>query len=93
MWFYLQALQEISVEERKRTLENNRLELQTVKKKLEVLNADIKIDDKRVQEAIKKVILNLCRSSIMNPSINNTNLKKFNLNVKIITIANIEWTS
>lgn len=31
------------------------MELQSVKKKLEVLNADIKIDDKRVQEAVKKV--------------------------------------
>lgn len=49
-------MQEISVEERKRTLENNKLEVQTVKKKLETLNADIKIDDKRVQEAIKKVL-------------------------------------
>jgi len=31
------------------------MEVQTVQKKLEALNADIKIDDKRVQEAIKKV--------------------------------------
>lgn len=52
-------MQEISVEERKRTLENNRLEVQTVKKKLETLNADIKIDEKRVQEAIKKVLFYL----------------------------------
>ncbi|XP_025423597.1 structural maintenance of chromosomes protein 3-like [Sipha flava] len=50
----MQALQEISVEERKRTLENNRLEVQLVKKKLEALNAEVKIDDKRVQEAVKK---------------------------------------
>lgn len=49
-------MQEISVEERKRTLENNKMEVQTVKKKLEALNADIKIDDKRVQEAVKKVM-------------------------------------
>jgi len=49
-------LQEISVEERKRTLENNKMEVQTVKKKLEALNADIKIDDKRVQEAVRKVL-------------------------------------
>lgn len=53
---YFQALQEISVEERKRTLDNNKLELQTVKKKLQVLNADIKVYDKRVQESIKKVL-------------------------------------
>lgn len=53
--YFLKALQEISVEERKRTLENNKMEVQTVKKKLEVLNADIKIDDKRVQESMKKV--------------------------------------
>jgi len=53
---FLKALQEISVEERKRTLENNKMEVQTVKKKLEALNADIKIDDKRVQEAVKKVL-------------------------------------
>lgn len=49
-------MQEISVEERKRTLENNKMEVQTVKKKLEALNADIKIDDKRVQEAVRKVL-------------------------------------
>lgn len=52
----LQALQEISVEERKRTLENNKSELQSVKKKLEVLNGDIKVYDKRVQESVKKVL-------------------------------------
>lgn len=54
---YLQALQEISVEERKRTLENNKLEIQTVQKKLEVLNSDIKVEESRVQDAIKKVLL------------------------------------
>lgn len=32
------------------------MEVKTVKKKLEALNADIKIDDKRVQEAVKKVM-------------------------------------
>lgn len=56
IYIFLKALQEISVEERKRTLENNKMEVQTVKKKLELLNADIKVDDKRVQEAVKKVL-------------------------------------
>lgn len=55
-FFFFKALQEISVEERKRTLENNKMEVQTVQKKLEALNADIKIDDKRVQEAVRKVL-------------------------------------
>lgn len=50
-------MQEISVEERKQTLENNKLEVQSVKKKLEVLNTDVKVVDKRLQEAVKKVNL------------------------------------
>jgi hypothetical protein len=33
------------------------LEVQLVKKKLEALNAEVKIDDKRVQEAVKKVFI------------------------------------
>jgi len=57
---YFQALQEISVEERKRTLQNNKLELQTVKKKMDLLNSDIKIYDKRVQESLKKVLFIFC---------------------------------
>jgi len=59
-------LQEISVEERKRTLENNKLEVQVVKKKLELLNSDIKIYDKRVQESVKKVLFIYCFFYIIN---------------------------
>jgi len=41
------------------------MEVLTVKKKLEALNADIKIDDKRVQEAVKKVMCILLELIVM----------------------------
>lgn len=50
----LQALQEISVEERKRTLESSRLELNGIEKKLETINIDMKNIDTKVHEAVKR---------------------------------------
>ncbi|CAH1398175.1 unnamed protein product [Nezara viridula] len=50
----IQALQEISVEERKRTLDNSRLELSGIEKRLEKLNKDFKACEKKVQEAVKR---------------------------------------
>ncbi|XP_060876657.1 structural maintenance of chromosomes protein 3-like [Metopolophium dirhodum] len=50
----LQALQEISVEERKRTLESSRLELNAIEKKLDTINVDMKNIDTKVQEAVKR---------------------------------------
>ncbi|XP_065216528.1 structural maintenance of chromosomes protein 3 [Planococcus citri] len=50
----VQALQEISLEERKRTLENSRQELTGIEKRLEQLNKDFKDMDKKVQEAVKR---------------------------------------
>lgn len=53
--FIQQALQEISVEERKRTLDNSRLELQGIEKRIEQVNKDFKAMEKKVQEAVKRV--------------------------------------
>ncbi|CAB0019270.1 unnamed protein product [Nesidiocoris tenuis] len=50
----IQALQEISVEERKRTLDNSRLELAGIEKRLEKLNRDFKSCEKKVQESVKR---------------------------------------
>ncbi|KAL5235232.1 hypothetical protein ACI65C_002642 [Semiaphis heraclei] len=50
----LQALQEISVEERKRTLESSRLELNAIEKKLDTINVDMKNIDTKVHEAVKR---------------------------------------
>lgn len=50
----LQALQEISVEERKRTLESSRLELNVIEKKLDTINVDMKNIDTKVHEAVKR---------------------------------------
>lgn len=50
----LQALQEISVEERKRTLESSRLELNAIEKKLDIINVDMKNIDIKVHEAVKR---------------------------------------
>ncbi|XP_025424410.1 structural maintenance of chromosomes protein 3-like [Sipha flava] len=50
----LQALQEISVEERKRTLESSRLELNAIEKKLDTINVDMKNIDVKVHEAVKR---------------------------------------
>lgn len=50
----LQALQEISVEERKRTLESSRLELNNIEKKLDTINGDMKNVDTKVHEAVKR---------------------------------------
>lgn len=55
--FAMQALQEISLEERKRTLENSRQELVGIEKRLEQLNQDFKAMDKKVQEAVKRVFI------------------------------------
>ena len=52
---YLQALQEISLEERKRTLENSRQELIGIERRLEQLNLDFDTMHKKVQEAVKRV--------------------------------------
>ncbi|KAK7571814.1 hypothetical protein V9T40_014286 [Parthenolecanium corni] len=49
-----QALQEISLEERKRTLDNSRQELINIEKRLDQLNQDFKAMDKKVQEAVKR---------------------------------------
>lgn len=53
----LQALQEISVEERKRTLDNSRLELAGIEKRIEQVNKDFKSMEKKVQEAVKRVVI------------------------------------
>lgn len=50
----IQALQEISVEERKRTLDNSRLELAGIEKRIEQVNKDFKMMEKKVQEAVKR---------------------------------------
>uniref|UniRef100_A0A1B6HDC7 RecF/RecN/SMC N-terminal domain-containing protein n=1 Tax=Homalodisca liturata TaxID=320908 RepID=A0A1B6HDC7_9HEMI len=50
----IQALQEISVEERKRTLDNSRLELAGIEKRIEQVNKDFKAMEKKVQEAVKR---------------------------------------
>lgn len=50
----VQALQEISLEERKRTLENSRQELVGIEKRLVQLNNDFKMTEKRVHESMKK---------------------------------------
>jgi len=50
----LQALQEISVEERKRTLESSKLELNAIEKKLDTINVDMKNIETKVQEAVKR---------------------------------------
>ncbi|XP_039283231.1 structural maintenance of chromosomes protein 3 [Nilaparvata lugens] len=50
----IQALQEISVEERKRTLDNSNLELQGIEKRIEQVNKDFKAVDKKVHEAVKR---------------------------------------
>lgn len=55
-YYFLQALQEISIEERKHTLDNKKLELGVVKEKLESLNNDINNYDKKLQELLKKVL-------------------------------------
>ncbi|KAG8273129.1 Structural maintenance of chromosomes protein 3 [Homalodisca vitripennis] len=57
----IQALQEISVEERKRTLDNSRLELAGIEKRIEQVNKDFKAMEKKVQEAVKRVS-NKCKS-------------------------------
>ncbi|XP_050426142.1 structural maintenance of chromosomes protein 3-like [Adelges cooleyi] len=49
----LQALQEISVEERKRTLESSRIELNVIEKKLDTINVEMKTVDSKVHEAVK----------------------------------------
>lgn len=54
-FFHQQALQEISLEERKRTLENSRQELVGIEKRLEQLTQDFGAMDKKVQEAQKRV--------------------------------------
>lgn len=43
------------MEERKRTLDNSRLELSGIEKRLEKLNKDFKACEKKVQEAVKRV--------------------------------------
>lgn len=48
-------MQEISLEERKRTLENSRQELTGIEKRLDQLNQDFKAMDKKVQEAVRRV--------------------------------------
>ena len=43
------------MEERKRTLDNSKQELVGIEKRLETLNHDFKVMDKKVQEAVKRV--------------------------------------
>ncbi|CAH0394872.1 unnamed protein product [Bemisia tabaci] len=50
----MQALQEITVEERKQTLANSKLELNGVESRIEQLNKELKLVEKKVHEAVKK---------------------------------------
>ncbi|XP_069679641.1 structural maintenance of chromosomes protein 3 isoform X2 [Periplaneta americana] len=49
----MQALQEISVEDRKRQLENSKSELNGIEKRIEDVNREFKNMEKKVQEALK----------------------------------------
>ena len=51
----MQALQEISVEDRKRQLENGKSELNGIEKRIEEVNREFKNMEKKVQEALKMV--------------------------------------
>lgn len=53
--WYMQALQEISVEDRKRQLENSKSELNAIEKRIEEVNREFKNMEKEVQEALKMV--------------------------------------
>lgn len=46
------------MEERKRTLDNSRMELKGIETRLEKLNKDFKACEKKVQEAVRRVCLN-----------------------------------
>ncbi|KAI5740388.1 hypothetical protein M8J76_003261 [Diaphorina citri] len=50
----VRALQEISVEERKRTLVNSKSELKTIEERMAVLKNELKTLDKKVSDAMKK---------------------------------------
>ncbi|XP_050530372.1 structural maintenance of chromosomes protein 3-like isoform X2 [Daktulosphaira vitifoliae] len=50
-----QAMQEISYEDRKRTLNNSQLEFESVTRTLETLNINIKNNDERLQDYMKKL--------------------------------------
>lgn len=52
---FIQALQEISVEERQQKLVNCKSELESVDKRIETANREFKSVEKKVQEALKKV--------------------------------------
>lgn len=51
----VQALQEISVEDRQRQLESSKAQLADIEKRLVKVNADFKAQNERVTNAIKKV--------------------------------------
>lgn len=55
----LHALQEISLEDRKRQLTNCRIELEEIDKKIEKVNRESGIMDSKVKELSKKVYLHL----------------------------------
>lgn len=55
----VQALQEISVEDRQRQLESSKAQLADIEKRLVKVNADFKAQNERVTNAIKKVMINV----------------------------------
>lgn len=59
-FWYIQALQEISVEDRKRQLENSKSELNAIEKRIEEVNHEFKSVEKKVQEALKMVSFIRC---------------------------------
>lgn len=60
IFWCMQALQEISVEDRKRQLENSKSELNAIEKRIEEVNREFKSVEKKVQEALKMVSFIRC---------------------------------
>lgn len=50
----VQALQEISVEDRKRRLSNSKADVLATEKRIKTISKDLEDMDKKVQEAVKK---------------------------------------
>lgn len=62
----VQALQEISVEDRQRQLDSSKAQLADIEKRLVKVNADFKAQNEKVTNAMKKVSIYLNTNTISN---------------------------